>query len=108
MNFGLKSQDLGEIIKIIQQVKAVDVAIIFGSRAKGHYKKGSDVDIAIKGKEITRENIASLSDLLNEESALPYYFDIVHYDEIAEQELIQHIDRVGQSIYLRDVGGVKP
>ena len=102
MDFGLTAPDLAEIIRIIQRNYAAEEAIIFGSRAKGNYKKGSDIDIAIKGKEIQREDIALIADLLNEESPLPYYFDIVHYDGITEKELMQHIDRVGKSIYLRE------
>lgn len=54
-----------------------------------------------KGKEIRREDIALIADLLNEESPLPYYFEIVHFDGITENELTQHIDRVGKPIYLR-------
>ena len=103
MKFGLRAQDLAEIIGTIQQFLVIEAAVIFGSRAKGNYKKGSDIDIAIKGKEITREDVTLLVDLLNEESALPYYFDIVHYDGITEKELTQHIDRVGKSIYLREM-----
>jgi uncharacterized protein len=38
---------------------------------------------------------------LNEESSLPYFFDIVHYEQISEQELTEHIDRVGMLIYKR-------
>ncbi len=103
MNFGLQPQDLAEIIEMIRQFSDIEETVIFGSRAKGNYKKGSDVDIAIKGKKVSREDVASLADLLNEESVLPYYFDVVHYDEIAEKELTEHIDRVGQSIYLREI-----
>ncbi len=101
MDFGLRQQDLAEIIGVIRQFSVVNEAVIFGSRAKGNYKKGSDIDIAIKGKEIRGNDVASLADLLNEESALPYYFDIVHYEGITEKELSQHIDRVGKTIYLR-------
>ena len=50
MNFGLRPQDLTEIIEMIRQFPDIEEAVIFGSRAKGNYKKGSDVDIAIKGK----------------------------------------------------------
>jgi predicted nucleotidyltransferase len=99
MDFGLRQQDLKEIVAILQKFSAVEEAIIFGSRAKGTYRKGSDIDIAVKGREIDQGVIAALSDQLNEESATPYFFDVVHFEEISEQELIEHINRVGQSIY---------
>lgn len=98
MDFGLRQQDLAEIIQMVQQFSVVEEAIIFGSRAKGNYKKGSDIDIAVKGKGVTHEVVASLSFLLNDESATPYFFDIVHFEEISEKELVEHINRVGQCI----------
>lgn len=101
MDFGLRQQDLNEIIRILQKIPVVEEAIIFGSRAKGNFKKGSDIDIAVKGKEIGHEAVASLSFLLNEESVMPYFFDIVHFEEISEKALLEHINRVGQCIYLR-------
>ena len=102
MDFGLRPQELAEIIGLIRQFSDIEETVIFGSRAKGNYKKGSDIDIAIKGEKISSEDIASLADLLNEESILPYYFDIVHYDAITEKALTEHIDRVGKTIYLRE------
>ena len=101
MNFGLRQQDLDEIVGILQRFPAVEEAVIFGSRAKGNFKKGSDIDIAIKGKAIGRETVASLSFLLNEESATPYFFDIVHFEGISEKALLEHVNRVGQCIYSR-------
>ena len=73
MNFGLRQQDLDEIIRTLQKFSLIEEAIIFGSRAKGTFKKGSDIDIAIKEKGIDHELVASLSFLLNEESAMPYF-----------------------------------
>ena len=104
MDFGLRQQDLDEIIHILQRFPVIEEAIIFGSRAKGNFKKGSDIDLAVRGKGIDHEVVASLSFLLNEESATPYFFDIVHFEEISEKELLEHINRVGQCIYSRASG----
>ena len=104
MDFGILPRDLAEIIQALQEITAIEEAVIFGSRAKGNYKKGSDIDIAIKGLAIDREDVATLSSLLNDESSLPYFFDIVHYEEISEMKLVEHVDRVGQVIYLRENG----
>ena len=103
MNFGLRQNDLNEIIRTLKQFSNIEQAIIFGSRAKGNYKRGSDVDIAIKGKEINHETVSSISFQLNEESDTPYYFDIVHYENISENALIDHIGRVGKCIYSRKI-----
>lgn len=104
MDFGLRQEELAEIVGIMRSFPGVEAALIFGSRAKGNYKKGSDIDLAVKGKGIGRESVAALSAHLNEHSLLPYFFDIVHYDEISEPELLAHINRVGKCVYLRDGG----
>jgi predicted nucleotidyltransferase len=101
MRFGLRPRDLAEIIATLKKFPAVEKAIIFGSRAKGNYKKGSDVDIAVKGARITHDVVLAISFVLNEDSAMPYFFDIVHFEKITEKELLDHIERVGQDIFLR-------
>lgn len=99
MNHGLLQRDIDDIVQAFRRFPEIDEAILFGSRAKGNYKPGSDVDIAIKGRDISRSCVAALSFFLNEESLLPYFFDIVHYEGITERELAQHIDRVGKLLY---------
>jgi len=102
MDFGLRQQDMDEIVRILHRFPVIEEAVLFGSRAKGTFKKGSDVDIAVKGKDIDHADVASLSFLLNEESAMPYFFDIIHFDEISEKELLAHINRVGRCLYSRE------
>ena len=99
MSYGLIGQDIEIILQAISKFSVISQAILFGSRAKGNYKTGSDIDLAIKGTEINHETVASLSFMLNEELALPYFFDIIHYEKITEPKLTQHIDRVGKVIY---------
>ena len=53
----------------------------------------------IKGKKVSYSVVSRLSFLLNEEYALPYFFDVVHYEKITEPKLVEHIDRVGKIIY---------
>ena len=99
MKYGLKDRDFKYIIESIRTLSEITEVILFGSRAKGNFKTGSDVDIAIKGENITHSTITRFSYLLNEEKPLPYYFDIVHYEKINEPELKEHIDRVGIVFY---------
>ena len=67
----------------------------------GNYKNGSDVDIAIFGENISNKVIFKLNDYLNEVYPLPYFFDIIQYDKISNENLINHIDREGKVIYTR-------
>lgn len=98
--YGLTESDLAQIAEVFRQFEEVDAVVLFGSRAKGNYKLGSDVDLAVKGDRITYRTIAQFADLLNEELPLPYFFDVVHYNTL-DQPLIDHIDRVGVVIYDR-------
>lgn len=61
---------------------------------------GSDVDIALKG-EIDLNVVVRVSQILNEETRLPYHFDILDYQTIQNIELKEHIDRVGVVLYCR-------
>ncbi len=97
--FGLKESDLKNIISILQQQKEVEECFIFGSRAKGNYRRGSDVDIAVKGQLIDLKIISRISYLLNEETTMPYHFDVLNYNTIRNDHLISHIDRIGIMFY---------
>ena len=94
--FGLLKRDIDHINEAVDKYPEIDEIIIFGSRAMGNYKKGSDVDMAIKGKGVGNKIVRRLSDDLNEKYPLPYFFDIVNYDEISNEELKKHIDTVGK------------
>ena len=99
MKFGLQQRDVEMMTHVFKQHPAVKQVILFGSRAKGNYKPGSDIDLAVKGENVTPSIISTISYLLNEEYALPYYFDVIHYEKIKEPNLVEHIDRAGKVLY---------
>jgi len=99
MNFGLKESDLAYIVDAIKKLPEIKKAVIFGSRAKGNYKAGSDVDIAIYGEKVNFNTVSALQANLEEEGPLPYFFDIVDYTHLEHQELKDHIKRVGKIIF---------
>ena len=85
--------------KILANYRQVASGFIFGSRAKGRFKRGSDVDIALKGAHIDQKVITKISSELNEQTTMPYHFDVLNYKTIQNGELISHIDRVGKEFY---------
>ncbi|SKA77592.1 Nucleotidyltransferase domain-containing protein [Caloramator quimbayensis] len=99
MNFGLRDSDIEYIRDAMKRFKDIEKAVIFGSRAKGNYKAASDVDIAIYGEKINFDILSKLHAMLEEESPMPYFFDIVDYSHLNHKELKEHIDRVGMVIY---------
>jgi uncharacterized protein len=98
---GLRVGDLEEIRRVIAAHPAVARAAIFGSRAKGTYHTGSDVDLALWGNELTDSIVQKVSFALNEETLLPFRFDVLDASRLANKDLISHIERVSVEIYTR-------
>ena len=101
MKFGLTGADIEQISTIIGSFPEVQQAIIFGSRALGSHKNGSDVDIALKGKNIPHAIVTRIKYQLNEETTMPYFFDVVDYDALRNEELKTHIDQFGKIFFAR-------
>ena len=89
------------IAAVLSQEPKVEQAFIFGSRAKGNFRNGSDVDLALKGEELDFNTISRISYQLNEETTMPYQFDVLNYHTIKEPALIKHIDRAGIEFFRR-------
>ncbi|MDR7128588.1 putative nucleotidyltransferase [Algoriphagus sp. 4150] len=101
--FGLLDTDLEAILSVLGDHPKVESASIFGSRAKGNFRNGSDIDIALKGEKLDFDTVSQISYWLNEETNMPYKFDVVNYHSIKEPELLMHIDRVGIEVYSREL-----
>jgi uncharacterized protein len=100
MPFGIDEIDFEKIKQIFADEKAIEKIILFGSRAKGNFKSGSDIDLAVIGKEINFQKIIAFKTKL-EELNLPMEVDLQNYSTIQSEELKQHIERVGIEILKR-------
>jgi predicted nucleotidyltransferase len=97
---GLSDSTQKKLIQIFEKTPNIDVVILYGSRAKGTYKPGSDIDLTIRSEHM------SLSELLKLENEfddllLPYKIDVSLFNEIDNPALIDHINRVGVPFYKR-------
>jgi predicted nucleotidyltransferase len=100
-DFGLSQRDVNTLINILRKYSAVADVVLFGSRAKGTFKPGSDIDLAVMNNGVSNAEILKIKNDL-EESSLPYFVDVVNYPKIKTADLINHIKRVGVSIYKKD------
>jgi predicted nucleotidyltransferase len=100
--FGLEPDDLAGIIRVISQNPKIEEIVLFGSRAKGSYHSGSDIDLALKGKNLQIDDILDASIRLDE-LELPFKMDLILFERISEQALIDHINRVGVLIYSNSI-----
>ena len=97
---GIPEEAAKKILSWLKQIPEIEKAILFGSRAKGTQREGSDIDIALLGKRITFSHRDTL--LLSYDALyLPWKVDLVLYDQIEEPDLKSHIDRVGKIIFSR-------
>ncbi len=101
--FGISDNSFNILIATIEKYPEIEQAKIFGSRAMGNYKKGSDIDIALFGKNIDWNLITEIHTQLNEVLDVPYYFDIVDYQQLNNPELKNHIDLEGIEIFSRNI-----
>ncbi|WP_373496645.1 nucleotidyltransferase domain-containing protein [Aquiflexum sp.] len=97
-NFGLKERDLKTIFEILDKYAEVKLVQIFGSRAKGTHKTGSDIDLAIMNDGVPDSTIMKIKSEF-EDSSLPYFVDFVNFPQLKHPGLIEHIERVGKVFY---------
>ena len=100
--YGLSEKNGKCVCAVLARFDEVREAVLFGSRAKGNYKKGSDIDIAVKGP-VEKDALAQLM-MAFDESLLPYFVDVVVYANLENEALREHIDRVGVRIYVKRGG----
>jgi predicted nucleotidyltransferase len=100
MKFGLKEQTINKIIKVFQSFPEIEQVILYGSRAKGTNKPGSDIDLTIKGKNLNLQLINKI-DLELDDLLLAYTFDLSIYNQIDNSDLLEHIKRVGKDFYIK-------
>ena len=97
MTFGLKQGYLFKISDVIKSNKKIRRVLIFGSRAKGNYKEGSDIDICLEADDLSVSELNNIRFKLDE-LLLPYKIDIIDMNYITNDELKEHVLRVGREI----------
>lgn len=97
---GIPDPDLDALIAELQRNTKIKEIILFGSRAKGTFNNGSDIDLALKGNSLNLQDILD-ANIETEKLLLPYKLDLVIFDRINEPALIEHINRVGILLFKR-------
>ncbi|MFM2376248.1 MAG: hypothetical protein RLZZ165_1345 [Bacteroidota bacterium] len=98
MKFGLDEKTIDKIHSVFRKYPEIEEVILYGSRARGNYREGSDIDLTLKGRDVTeatRSNVGLDLDDLN----TPYLFDLSVFHTLHTDHLLDHIHRVGQTFY---------
>jgi nucleotidyltransferase substrate binding protein (TIGR01987 family) len=98
--YGIESSMFERIVDVLRDNPLIEEAILYGSRAKGVHKPGSDIDVVLKGKELALQDLNRIS-LALDDLLLPYTFDLSLFHHIDNEELLAHIERVGKTIFRR-------
>lgn len=96
--FGLPPATLEKLNSVFAQHTAIDSVLLYGSRAKGNYRAGSDIDLTIKGDEVSFDELMQIENEIDD-LMLPYTVDLSQYRQLENTGLIAHIDRVGIVVY---------
>ena len=98
MKYGLSDKTIQKIHSVFKQYPQVERAILYGSRATGNYRNGSDIDLTLCGEGLTHSVLTKiyfdLDDLL-----LPYTIDLSAFREINNPDMVEQIERVGANFY---------
>lgn len=101
--FGLKQTTIEKINGVLSAHPQIRQVIIYGSRAKGNYRNGSDIDLTIEGEAVTLSELLKIETELDD-LLLPYKIDLSLLHQIDDPDLIDHIRRVGIVFYEKTSG----
>ncbi len=104
MAYGLKPHIIEKISAVFKKYPQIERVILYGSRAKGNYANGSDIDLTIVGADLNLSLLNKIEDDLDD-LLLPHTIDLSIFNQIDNKELINHIGRVGKDFYVKEKAG---
>jgi predicted nucleotidyltransferase len=106
MKYGLPDRTLNTLNTlntldtIFRKYPGIKQAVLYGSRAKGNFRSGSDIDLSLKtGADFTFTDLLRIGGDFDD-SDMPYFVDVSVYEKISNPDLKAHIDRVGKLLYV--------
>ncbi len=100
MRYGLSEQTIEKICGVLAKHPAIDKAVLYGSRVKGNFKPGSDIDLSLFGAGLTAKELGDI-DFELDDLLLPYSIDLLIFDTLNHAKLREHIERLGVVFYQR-------
>jgi type I restriction enzyme, S subunit len=100
MSHGLSAETVAKIQGVFSRFPSIEKAVLYGSRAKGNYRTGSDIDLTLMGEELSTRQLGDIADQLDD-LLLPYTIDLSHFETLNHAKLREHIERVGKLFYQR-------
>lgn len=98
MQYGLEDKYIEQIKKVLSTYPVVERVILYGSRAKGTYSKWSDIDLTFVGAAMDLSILMKIENELDD-LLMPYKIDASIFRFIEDNDLVEHINRVGVIFY---------
>ncbi|MCE7057125.1 nucleotidyltransferase domain-containing protein [Algoriphagus sp. AGSA1] len=99
-DFGLPDKTIEKMHQVFRNHPAIQKAVLYGSRALGTYRPNSDIDLTLVGEELSFTELLKIENQLDD-LLLPYQIDLSIFDRLDHKGLIEHIERVGKTFYLK-------
>lgn len=93
--FGLTTKTIEAIHTVFSKYSKIKKITLYGSRAKGNYREGSDIDLVLSAPTLTTSDLLKIENEL-EDLMLPYKVDLSLFHQIENPQLIEHIKSVGK------------
>jgi predicted nucleotidyltransferase len=101
VKYGLTPATIQKIQRVFARFPQVEKAVLYGSRAKGNFKTGSDIDLSLTGGEDLTLQVVFKIERELDDLLLPYSFDLSIFEQLTNPDFIEHIQRVGITFYER-------
>lgn len=96
--YGLPDETIAKLRGVFNQYPAIHRVLLYGSRAKGNYRPGSDIDLSIQAPTLDLADLLAIENRIDE-LLLPWTVDLSLLHRIDNPELIDHIRRIGIPLY---------
>jgi predicted nucleotidyltransferase len=101
MKYGIPDNALEKVVGAISRESRVEGIVLYGSRAKETFRVGSDIDLCLEATGLDSPALLRIENELDD-LLLPWKIDIAIRDRIRDPDLLEHISRVGKTLYRRE------
>lgn len=99
-DFGLSNKTMQSILGVLKKYPNIEKCIVYGSRAIGNYRNGSDIDLTLIGEKLTLTELLKIENELDD-LLLPYKIDLSIFHQLNHEGLIEHINTYGRVFFER-------
>ena len=106
MNHGLTTTTVERLQSVLAHYPEVEKAVLYGSRARGTHRPGSDIDLTLCGGELDHTLLTRIDNGMDD-LLLPYQIDLSLMSSLSHPALLDHIRRVGVVLYEKSAAPVE-